>query len=522
MKVLCVSLLFLFINGASSELFLQTRLSSLDPLSVGEHLAFYELYPQTSEGKAALKHAWRLLSRETIAPEEISLELPKVDIHPMIFLLTRQTLQKPEKLSQEQLNVIEQLSESLANRSLKGHHVWSREELRALPSQEIDLSRGLLIEQFDENKEEIAQYEATLDLMALQILARLSRTPSPEDSIREINRFIFQEMEFRFPPHSLHAKEIDLYTFLPSVMDHREGVCLGVSILYLSLAQRLGLPLEIVTPPGHIYLRYRQGIKVVNIETTSRGIHLPSEIYLGVDTRWVPQRNIREVIALNFFNQASVCWSQKDYQQAVKCYEKAAFYMPKDPLLNFFLGLNYLFIDKKKEAHELLSPLRGYTFEWNISQETIPDDYFQNQVDVEGIQAIFLPIDEKRDSILQKQTILQGVAQKYPLFRAGLLQLAVTWLQLGRYLEAEEILERYHQIDPNHSVVEYYLSIISIQKLDYRKAWYHMKNTEKLLKARDHCCKALSDLKNQLLQSSPDESLEWSDEMGKEVVWTNR
>lgn len=36
--------------------------STLDPTSVAQHFAFYELYPKTAEGKGALKHAWALLS----------------------------------------------------------------------------------------------------------------------------------------------------------------------------------------------------------------------------------------------------------------------------------------------------------------------------------------------------------------------------------------------------------------------------------------------------------------------------
>lgn len=217
----------------------------------------------------------------------------------------------------------------------------------ALPPEEIDLSRGLLINQFNENKESIRQYEASLDLMALQILARLPHGASPITQIQAINRFIFQEMRFRFPPHSLYAKDIDLYTFLPSVLDSREGVCLGISILYLSLAQRIGLPLEIITPPGHIYIRYRDGIKVINIETTARGINLPSDVYLGIDTRRLHERTIKEVIGMAFINQASVAWGLNEYETTTKLYEIAKDYVPNDPLLKFFLGLNYLFIGKK-------------------------------------------------------------------------------------------------------------------------------------------------------------------------------
>jgi tetratricopeptide (TPR) repeat protein len=485
---------------------LKNKLSSLDPLSVAEHLAFYELYPDTLEGTKALNQAWHLLSGGKVKKGGVPMSLPAVDIQAVIALVTRQNFEKTVKLSSEQLNAIDELGSRLAHRFLKGHAIWTREQLLALPPHEVDIGRGLLIEQFQGNIEEIRQYEASLDLMALQILARIPQSASPEDQIREINRFIFQEMRFRFPPHSLYAKEIDLYTFLPSVMDSREGVCLGVSILYLCLAQRLGLPLEIITPPGHIYVRYRNGAKVINIETTARGIDLPSDTYLGIDTRRLPQRNIKEVIGLAFFNQAAVAWGQRDYPKAVELYEKAQLYVNDDPLLNFFLGLNYLFIGKKKEGTTLLKTLKGKTYDWAISPETIPEDYLNGNVDAKGLQVVFQHVDETRESILKKQRKLQKILHKYPRFRSGILQLAVTWLQLGRHQEAQETLERYHRLDPSHSVVEYYLSVLAIERLDYRKAWDHLRQTENIITAREHHSKILRNLRGHLRRLCPEPS----------------
>ena len=127
-------------------------------------------------------------------------------------------------------------------------------------------------------------------------LARLPIHATDEEKIRAISHFIFHEKRFRFPPHSLYAKDIDTYTFLSSVLDSRLGVCLGVSILYLSIAERLDLPLEIITPPGHIYIRYRKGEEIQNIETTARGIHLPNRAYLGINTRKLQERNKKQVI----------------------------------------------------------------------------------------------------------------------------------------------------------------------------------------------------------------------------------
>lgn len=482
----------------SNDYILKTRLSSLDPLSVAEHLAFYEIYSETEEGKEALTHAWHLLSGGKIDPKKVAVSLPPIDIQPVISLITRQQSEKPIKLLPEQLIAVEKLAEELPNRFLKGHQIWTRDQLLALEPHEVDLSRGLLIEQFNENVEDIRQYEAALDLMALQIRARLPQSATHEDQVREINNFIFSEMQFRFPPHSLYAKDIDLYTFLPSVMDSREGVCLGVSILYLCLSQRLGLPLEIITPPGHIYVRYRHGLKITNIETTARGVNLPSDVYLGLDTRLLQERNMKEVIGMAYINQASVAWGLKDYVKTLELYEKARPYVGDDPLLNLFMGLNSLFVGKKKEGKALLEKLRNYTFDWAVSSETMADDYLNGNVDAEGMKAVFMHVDETRESILEKQKVLAKTFKKYPRFRAGLMQLAVTWLQLGRNAEAEVLLEKYHKLDPNNSVVEYYLSAIATQRFDYNKAWKHLQTTESILKARNHKSPALRGLRNHL------------------------
>ncbi|NGX38559.1 MAG: hypothetical protein K1000chlam2_01733 [Chlamydiae bacterium] len=340
--------------------------------------------------------------------------------------------------------------------------------------------------------------------MTLIILARLPKQPTDLDKIREINRYIFQEMQFRFPPHSLYAKDIDLYTFLPSVLDSRQGVCLGVSILYLCIAQRLELPLEIITPPGHIYVRYHEGDTLINIETTARGINPPSEMYLGLNTRKLQERNMKEVIGMAFFNQAAVYWQRLEYDTCVKLYEKALPYLKDDPLVHMFLGLNYLFVGRKSEGEKLLRPLKNYLFDYAIAPDTLTTDYLDGKITAEGIQAIFMPVDETRDSIVKKQEELHKLLKHYPKFRAGILQLAVTYLQLSRAGEAQSILTRYHDIDAGDPTVEYYLSIVCAERYDFNKSWEYLKQAESITAQRDHHPAALRALRNKLRTVCPE------------------
>lgn len=491
---------------ASPNAPLQTLYYTLDPSSISKHLAFYELYPDTEEGKAALSHAWKLLGGDTL--EELrELQLPTIDLTKLLHALTKNPLDTPVILNQEQLKLIQNLGKTLSHHALNGSTVFTKQETLSLPPEQIDLARGLLIDELEGDplaQEKILQYEALLDLMALQIRARLPKEASPLHKLHAMNDFIFYEMQFRFPPHSIYAKDIDLYTFLPSVLDNREGVCLGVCILYLSLAQRLDLPLEIITPPGHIYVRYHDQDHLINIETTARGIDLPSDTYLSIHTRKLKPRTLKEVIGMAFMNQAAVFLGKEDYTKAAQLYEKASSYLSNDPFLKMLQGCAYLFTGKKKEGMALLKAVGNTPFDEAVSPETIPEDLLKKKVDPEGVKLLFLPVDETRESILKKQQELQRTLKKYPHFRAGIFMLATTWLQLGRNQEALDLLKTYHKIDPSNATVEYYLAALSAERLSYQEAWLFLKNAEKLTQERDHHPKVLKGLKAHLKALSPE------------------
>lgn len=481
--------------------------STLDPTSVSQHFAFYELYPKSAEGKQALRHAWELLSGgcSDCDPELI---LPSLDPQPLINFVNRTSHEGSPLLNEEQLAVIEKLSKHLANRKLKGFGLWDEAAVLQLPPGEIDLARGLLLAELgngEEARQKVRSYEANIDLMALQIYARLNDQATPQEKVRAMNDYVFSEMRFRFPPHSLHAKDIDIYTFLPSVIDSRRGVCLGVSILYLCLAQRLGLEIEAITPPGHIYVRYvAPNGEITNIETTARGIDVPSEMYLGLETRKLQQRNMKEVIGLAFFNQAAVSWHRNDPETAIVFYEKARPYLGNDFLLNMFLGFNYLFVGREKEGRSLMEKVKGVIPDHAISCDTVAEDYLAGHASPQAIQAIFAEVNETRDSIFEKQKKLLNIVEQFPHFRQGVFHLATTWLQLGKEKEALPILEKYIQMHPQDPTVNYYLSAIHFQRRNYNKAWQFFRAAERLVQEKGHNPRALKELRQSLERACPE------------------
>ncbi len=493
------------LNAAPTDQKLKMLYNSLDPTSISQHLAFYELYNDHPQGRQALQDAWQLLSgKESVKASLNDIPFSSSFVQALINLVNKQPDQELDPLSNEELNELEKLSSSLAHHKLKGHHVWNEEKVWTLPVEEIDLARGLFLSQFGTDSQRIRTYEALMDLMALQILARLPSSASPEAKIQAINTLIFDELGFRFPPHSLYAKDIDVYTFLPSVLDSHRGVCLGVSILYLCLAQRLNLTLEMVTPPGHIYVRYRGPERIINIETTARGIHLNCEDYLGVNVRSLQQRTIKEVIGLAHFNQASVFWQQGQYEQAYLAYQKGNPYLPHDPLLKELMGYACLLTNREEKGRELLIEIKDLIPDYAITRSTMAEDYLKGCVDSSSIAILFSRSDDNRSALLEKKQALEAIVKEHPYFRAGLLQLAMTWAQLHRIGEALEILAAYQTIYDKDPEVNYYLAILYAQRLDFQRAWYHLRQSEQLVKAREYDCKQLKEFRMSLVKECPE------------------
>ncbi len=481
-----------FLGAAVSLAKLRSLYSSLDPTSVREHLAYYQLYGDSPFGQKALQEALALLSgKEAISSMHHVPLLPVEQVDSIISLVHPLLSSQSSPLTKEQIEWVQQMSARLPHNQLRGHKMVTEEEVLSLAPEEMDLARALLIALDDPNKE---SYEARLDLMALQILSRTSLSASPEEKIRAINRFVFEEVGFKFPPHSLYAKDVDKYTFLPSVIDSQRGICLGVSILYVCLAQRMGLSLEMVTPPGHIYVRYCEEGQTINIETTARGIHLDTEYYLGIDTRALEERNLKEMVGLAFFNQAALYWQEEEHEKALEAYYRAEKYLPQDILVQEFLAYQLLFLGKEEEGRSRLEAIVDQIPESNVTKNMVIEDYLEGKTDAEGIRVLFLHVDETRDSILEKKKKIESALDRYPTFRAGLFHLAIAWLQLHREREATEMLLRYHALDPNHPVVEYFLAQLFLQRLHYPAAWAHYCSCKEITAKKNHFPKALRDL----------------------------
>lgn len=498
-------LLFLFCGTLFSENTdqIRTLFFSLKSNSIKENLAFYSLFPDSPFGKKAIERGIDLINRHREEPLNYSIlkNWPEVSMTNLISSIGNKMNTPHSLLSESDAILIKTLSSHLKHHQLAGHTCHTFEEMALLKEEEIDLARAIFLFQFQNDVKKVEHYEAALDLMALEILAKLPKNASIKETLNAMHELIFFEMEFRFPPHSLWAKDVDIYTFLPSVMDDRFGVCLGVSILYLGLGQRLGLSFNIFTPPGHIFIQAKlEDETVINIETTARGIHIPMENYLGINGLYLKKRTIKETVGLSLMNFAATFWEGKKYQEALDIYLKAKTYLESDPLLHYFIALNALFCKNEKLAKEAFSIYLEHMTKEIIKPMTLLEDYYDKHVDIDGLKAIFASVDEKRSSIIEKQKELINILNKYPSFKEGHFHLGITYLQLSQLAKAKTCFESYHALDPSNPTVEYYLALLCIHRLDYKKAYIHLTQAEKILSSHGKSTKILRPTRLELLK----------------------
>lgn len=123
---------------------------------------------------------------------------------------------------------------------------------------EGDLVRGALCLGFIEDREvddgAVLRQLTRLGAVATARLERLGVRPSPQAQVELLNELLFDEEGF----HGNEARYEDpRNSFLPDVMARRRGLPIALSVIYLDVARRAGIPVEGVSFPGHFLVRYR-------------------------------------------------------------------------------------------------------------------------------------------------------------------------------------------------------------------------------------------------------------------------
>jgi tetratricopeptide (TPR) repeat protein len=151
------------------------------------------------------------------------------------------------------------------------------------------------------------------------------RPGSGTDGLDRLNTVIFGDLGF--------VREIEradaTFLLLPSVVAGRRGSCVGLSALYLTVGERLGIPLDGVLVPGHFFVR-RRGPQARNVELLRGGQDMPDAWYLEKYGPWdaaasayMRPLTIAEVIAVHWFNVGNQRRAGGDVLGSIEAYGRA-------------------------------------------------------------------------------------------------------------------------------------------------------------------------------------------------------
>ena len=126
-------------------------------------------------------------------------------------------------------------------------------ELLSHDENEIDLARACL--QIAEDAYpglDVPGYVGEIERFAKRLGASLAPDASAEDRVIALNEFLFSDLGFRGNAKNYYDPR---NSYLNQVLDRRTGIPLTLSVLYLEMGWRIGLPLSGVSFPGHFLVR---------------------------------------------------------------------------------------------------------------------------------------------------------------------------------------------------------------------------------------------------------------------------
>jgi regulator of sirC expression with transglutaminase-like and TPR domain len=204
-----------------------------------------------------------------------------------------------------------------------------------------DLAEGALLIAAHEYPElDIDACLRRLQDMADTLRKRLRPDISPSETVIALNHYLFDELGFR-------GNAADYYdprnSYLNDVMERRLGIPISLSVLYIDLGRRLGLPLEGVSFPSHFLVKCVLRAGVLVLDPYAKGASLSAEELrrrLGEDAQTMPEGNaallqttlrtasVAEILARMLRNLKAIYLHRTDLPKALWAADRILSLMP--------------------------------------------------------------------------------------------------------------------------------------------------------------------------------------------------
>jgi len=128
-------------------------------------------------------------------------------------------------------------------------------ELLRREDSRIDLAHAcLLIAQDAYPGLDVVRYLGDIERMAMRLRGRMPQTCGAEERVVALNQFLFEDLGYWGNTDEYYDPR---NSYLNEVIDRKTGIPITMSVLYMEVGRRVGLPLEGVSFPGHFLVRMR-------------------------------------------------------------------------------------------------------------------------------------------------------------------------------------------------------------------------------------------------------------------------
>lgn len=212
--------------------------------------------------------------------------------------------------------------------------------LLARPPADLQLAEGaLLIAQEEYPHLDINAYLQRLESISDTIKRQLGMELDPRRIVAAINAHLYDEQHFRGNQENYYDPR---NSFLNEVLERKIGIPITLSVIYIEIGRRVGLPIVGVGLPGHFIVQYDARGDTFWIDPFYRGTILTQadcaariqQIY-GSQVAWqdafLTSVSDRDILRRMLSNLKGIYLQQRDYSRALSVVERLLIITPEQP-----------------------------------------------------------------------------------------------------------------------------------------------------------------------------------------------
>ena len=222
-------------------------------------------------------------------------------------------------------------------------------ELAQLENDQIDLATGALLIAKDAYADlNIELYLQRLNQMAEELQSQIGKETDTSDQINHLNRYLFETQGFAGSSQENYYDARNSY--LNEVLERKVGIPITLSVVYMEIGKRIGLPLVGVGFPGHFIVKHRdletvidpfEKGQILSDEDLSERLTQIFREPVPMHPRFLQAVTNKEILARMLRNLRQIHFREGEHQKAVSVAERITWLAPQSA--QDYRDLGYLY-----------------------------------------------------------------------------------------------------------------------------------------------------------------------------------